>query len=69
MSYWNYRVLEAEDGTLGIHEVYYDEHAQPEYCTVDPVDLGGWTSVMDLVGTIEYIQKAFLKPILNYEDF
>jgi len=69
MSYWNYRILEAEDGTLGIHEVYYDDNAQPISCTADPVELCDWTTLMDLVGTVEQIQNALHKPILNYEDF
>ena len=69
MSFWNYRIIEAEDGTLGIHEVYYNDKAEPEHCTVDPIDLGGWSSLTEIIDTVEYITKALSKPILHIEDF
>ena len=67
--FWNYRLVEGEDGTLGIHEVYYDDRAQPEFCTANPVELGGWDSITELADTLEYINKAFSKPVLHIEDF
>lgn len=33
---WNYRLVKkAEDGCIGVHEVYYDENDKPAYMTQD----------------------------------
>lgn len=69
MSFWNYRIVQAENGTFGIHEVYYDEQARPEFITANPVDLCDFESLTDLTNSIEYLQKALTKPVLNIEDF
>lgn len=35
--HWNYRVLRHEDGTLALHEVFYDEDGKPSMYTNDPI--------------------------------
>lgn len=69
MSYWNYRILEAEDGTLAIHEVYYDENHKPASCTANPIDISGYETVHELLCDITLMQKASKYPILREEDF
>ena len=69
MSYWNYRVVEDEHGTLGIHEVFYNEHHKPEFCTVDPIDISGMESIQEMGKVIKMMEKAMHYPILNHEDF
>lgn len=69
MTYWNYRVLEASDGTLAIHEVYYDEYHKPASCTANPIDISGWDSITEIADTLEMMKKALKYPILREEDF
>jgi hypothetical protein len=35
--HWNYRVLRHEDGTLALHEVFYDEDGKPSMYTTEPI--------------------------------
>lgn len=69
MGYWNYRLLEAEDGTLAIHEVYYDEEGKPMSCTANPIDISGWNNIQEIADTLEMMKKALRYPILREEDF
>lgn len=69
MSYWNYRVLEASDGTLAIHEVYYDEKHRPASCTADPIDIAGCESITEMARMMDLMRKALKMPILREEDF
>lgn len=69
MSGWNYRILEDEHGTLGIHEVYYGDNGDPQYCTANPIDLSGFVDIIDLLDTLEMMKRAVKLPILNIEDF
>ena len=66
---WNYRILEDEYGTLGIHEVYYGDAGDPQYCTADPIDLAGFSDITDLLDTLEMMKRAVKLPILSIEDF
>ena len=40
---WHYRLIEAEDGTLAIHEVYLDDSKRVEAWTADPIEPRGDT--------------------------
>lgn len=62
---WNYRVVK-KDGYLGIHEVYYNDDAIPESCTVNPVKITE-ENLDELKHTILLLDKATQKEILNYE--
>jgi len=33
MPIWNFRLVKVEDGTIGVHEVYYDENGKPSSMT------------------------------------
>lgn len=66
---WNYRVLAQEykgELTFGIHEIYYTDGV-PEMCTEDAVGVVGDT-LAELTQTLKWMQKALMKPILNYAD-
>lgn len=66
--HWNHRILIHKDGTLAVHEVYYDKENNPEMCTKNPVTLC-FDDLDELNCMIEKINKASLKPVLKYEDF
>lgn len=68
MTSWNYRVLRYSDGSLGIHEVYYDEGGKPSMCTVDGVS-GAGEDIDELRRDLKLMAKALEKPILEYEYF
>lgn len=71
--WWNNRVVRKEVRHGGkswslysIHEVYYADDGTIELWTQNPVNLGDYESVDDLKGTLELVQKAFDKPVLEY---
>ena len=64
---WNHRVLRYEDGTLGIHEVYYDA-GEPWSCTESPAAAEG-DSAEELIETLTRMVACIAEPVLNYEDF
>jgi hypothetical protein len=37
---WNHRVIQHDDGTLGIYEVYYDDDGKPYMWTEDAFVIG-----------------------------
>lgn len=69
---WDYRVVrkKQQNGEIvfGIHEVYYDKHGNPEYCSNSSMEPSG-ESVRQLHSDLHFMAKAFNKPILKYEDF
>ena len=64
---WDYRVLRYDDGSFGIHEVYYYD-GEPKQCTFDAVSIV-WEEDEDPLWQMRQMQQALEKPILNYEDF
>lgn len=68
MSTWDYRVLRHADGSLAIHEVYYDEAGSPESCTVDAADVAG-DDLDELRRDVEHHAAALQHPVLEYESF
>ena len=67
MSYWNYRVLEYSDGSLGIHEVYYDDDGNVDNCTELPFATGD--NEEELRDDLKDLSRSFELPRLKYEDF
>lgn len=66
---WNHRVVRYKDGSLGIHEAFYDEGEEvPHSITKEGVTVHG-EDFTDLVKGYELMGLAFAKDILNYEDF
>lgn len=65
---WNYRVIRAQDGTLAIHEVYYDEAGKPRAYTEDPVAPMGET-YWELLQDMKAYTWALREKILTPEDF
>ena len=39
---WNYRLVKHNDGTHGIHEVFYDDDGNPDGMSMDPIRLGSF---------------------------
>ncbi len=67
---WNYRVLSYNDGTLGVHEVYYDDANDPTVptsCTEDAVGVVG-DDLSDLRAVLEDFRSAFDAPVLDYDS-
>jgi hypothetical protein len=53
---------------FGIHEVFYDKHGKPRFCSNRPIELMN-ENIRGLRTFAFQIMKAFDKPILRYEDF
>jgi hypothetical protein len=73
MGYWNYRVMRREaDGSLFVHEVFYDEAGQPEYYSAGPAAFGV-PDGDDLKGLIRNLLRAARNartlPVLEPSDF
>ena len=72
MSTWDYRVLRHADGSLAIHEVYYDVAGNPESC-IPPY--GGTDVAGDDLDPavrrddVELHAAALRHPVLQYESF
>ena len=65
---WNHRVLRHKDGTLGIHEVYYEGPGQEEWaCTMEPAIVGDTPE--ELLEVLTQMAECVAKPFLDYEDF
>ena len=64
---WNHRVLLEDDGTLGIHEVYYGDDGEPFACTEEPFVVGDTKE--ELIEELTRMVACIAKPILEYEDF
>lgn len=61
---WNYRVLRyAQNGELGIHEVYYEDD-QITAWSVDPIPITGET-IEELATELEHMARALQQRILN----
>lgn len=71
--YWNYRVIKTPcvgiDGEstwlYAIHEVYYDEDEKPGSWTMNPMTLNDYDDYDDLKGSLELMEGAFKKPVLE----
>ena len=63
---WNHRVLRYEDGTLGIHEVFYED-GEPTMCTMEAVGAQGDT-LEELLEELHRMSGCVTLPILDYED-
>ena len=64
---WNHRVLRYEDGTFGIHEVYYNDDGEPWGFTESPAAEGD--NPEELIETLTRMVACIAEPVLNYEDF
>ena len=68
---WNYRVLrQVYDGEdfYAIHEVYYDDDGNPQYCTLNSVGAAGDTMDELKQDLLHYVEAVY-KPVLDYNDF
>lgn len=65
ISTWSYRVLRYDDGSLGLHEVYYDVAGRAVTCTEDTVDVVG-DDLVELRAELEMMLRALDEPIMEY---
>ena len=69
---WNYRIIEHKnhDGSswFAIHEVYYDENGNPQYCSKEPCSAHG-EDIETLTTDMSYIMEALKKPPVPYSYF
>ncbi len=72
MANWDYRVVRKKEATgeitFNIHEVYYNKHGKPEFCSGGPMEPSA-ESVQELRTQVIRMLKAIDKPILRSEDF
>ncbi len=61
---WNYRIVEDRNGSLSIHEVYYDDMGVATDWTSEGVPPYGET-MMELNTAFNMMQEAFYEPILK----
>jgi hypothetical protein len=66
---WNHRVIEAEDGSLGMHECFYNEGDEiPHSWTAFPVEVTGDT-IPEVAMVLVQMTRAMNKPTLTiYTD-
>lgn len=68
MGTWNYRVFkEPEDGSLTIHEVYYNDDGSMNGWTATPVNPVGDTPD-ELMSTLVLMREALARPVLEVRD-
>lgn len=69
--HWNYRVLRHEDGTLALHEVFYDEDGAPSMYTTDPISFAV-DGDEGLTALTEALERALCdakeRPLLDVSD-
>ena len=66
---WNYRAIKDKDGSVCLHEVYYNDDGSIMSWTVNPVAFASIHSVDDLVQGLEMAISDLKKyPILNITD-
>ena len=53
---WNYRVVQHDNGSYAVHEVYYKKSGSIEYCSNDPV-IGPFESLEELLETLTMIKN------------
>ena len=68
MGYWNYRVLRHSDGSVAIHEVFYDDRGKPHRCSAEPTGFIS-ESVEGLTSTLELARRALAEQVLEYGSF
>ncbi|GAB4228069.1 MAG: hypothetical protein Kow0032_07950 [Methyloligellaceae bacterium] len=69
--HWNYRVLRHEDGTLALHEVFYDENGKPSMYTNDPISFAvdGDEGLPALTEALEHaLRDARERPVLDVSE-
>lgn len=64
---WNYRLIRYEDGSLGIHEVFYRDQGDPWTCTRDAIGIVG-EDMEEIRLEIARFLIATNKPILDWDD-
>lgn len=68
MGHWNYRVLRHHDGSLAIHEVFYDGDGKPESCSKGPTGFVG-DSLDELASVLKRAERALREEPLEYASF
>lgn len=72
LAHWNYRVLRHEDGSLALHEVFYDSAGRPASYTSEPVGFAAHPEegVLAIESSLEMALKDIRQaPVLTPADF
>lgn len=64
---WNYRVLQGTDGSLTIHEAYYDKEGALELISQDAIEPYG-VNLAELEQDLKWMLAAITQPILTLAD-
>ncbi len=72
-SYWRYQVINQgteDDPNFGVHEIYFNlEKNGDRMWTKNPITLGGYGDLEDLIGSLEMILKDVKKyHVLNESE-
>lgn len=66
MMTWNHRVMRYADGSLGIHEVFYNDDGNPVSWTEEAIGVAG-DNLEELREELTHMLRALDKPILDYK--
>ncbi len=68
---WNYRIVQHDEGWMGLHEVYYNDNGTPSLYTAKPVGFIA-TEDEDETAIIESLELALrdarTRPVLKASD-
>jgi len=64
---WNYRVVQTLDGSLGIHEVYYDKHGKINGWSEGPISIcvDEEEGIDAIKWDLKHMKLALKKPVLR----
>jgi hypothetical protein len=65
VSHWNYRLMRHSDGTLAVHEVYYDEAGDVEGWAHEPTNFVGETR-QDVHNALQWALQDIEAPVLDW---
>ena len=63
---WNFRALKYEDGTYGVHEVFYDD-GEPWGCTEHSVGPVG-DDLDEILDDLARMVRCLKEPVLEYSE-
>lgn len=68
MTHWDYRVVQQDDGDLGIYEVYYDDNGRPTSISSERVAPSA-DSADSLRAEYQRLMKSFDREVLFMRSF
>ena len=69
---WRFQIVQKEDGSFGVHEVWMANNGKVISITMEPMDLGGFDDRSELEAYVEQLYQDLIVlnlPVLKYEDY